>query len=266
MKKFILNADDFGLNTYHNKAVLKGYEKGILTSASLLVNTEGFSDAVKTAMSNCPDLNVGIHLNIMEGKALTDCPLLTDKNGIFNNSYLYLILKQYDKKLQKQIETEFRAQIKKAIQSGIKFNRLDSHVHTHAIPEIFKITCKLAKEYNIEYVRTQIEKPYIVFPLCFNTKFPVNLIKVALLNFFTMINKKTLIKHNLKTNDNIIGVCYTGMMNNKTVLTGLKQYKNKTVEIVIHPSDKGDCQNIERYNEFLITQDEDLKANLLNNI
>lgn len=258
MGKFVLNADDFGLNTYHNKAVLNGYKNGVLSSASLMVNAEGFSEAVCNIISNCPDLDIGLHLNIMEGKALTDCFMLTDKNGNFNKGYLYLILKQYDKTLKKQIETEFRAQIEKAIQSGIKINRLDSHVHTHAIPEIFNITCKIAKEYNIEHVRTQSEKPYIVFPQCIDNKFPVNLVKVALLNFFTAINKRTLAGYNLKTNDNIIGVCYTGMMDSKTVMAGIKQYKNKTVEILIHPSEEGDSANSSRYMEFQITQDESI--------
>ncbi|MBP3925313.1 ChbG/HpnK family deacetylase [bacterium] len=265
MKKFILNADDFGLSEYHNRAVLYGYESGILKSASLMVNTSSFSEAVSSVIPNCPDLNIGIHLNIMEGKALTDCPLLTDKNGNFNKSYLYLILKQYDKNFKKQVEAEFRAQIEKALQNGVEIKHLDSHVHTHAVPELFKIACELAKTHNIPYIRTQMEKPYLVFPRCFSIKFLINLVKVALLNFFSSINKKILIKYNLKTNDNIIGVCYTGMMNSKTVSSALKQYENKLVEIIIHPCFYEDGRINSHSKEFLITQDETLKANFLNN-
>lgn len=266
MKNFILNADDFGLSEYHNNAILKGYEYGILTSASIMVNEEkSFLNAIEI-IQKCPDLSIGIHLNIMEGKALTHCPLLADKNGNFNNSYLYLILNQRNKNVIKQIEAEFREQIEKAIRCGIKIEHLDSHVHTHAIPELFKITLALAKEYNIPYVRTQMEKPYFVFPKCFSIKFLINLIKVALLNFFTAINRKNLAKYNLQTNDNIIGVCYTGMMDSKIISAGLKKYKNKTVEIVIHPCLYNDNRENSHSKEFLITQDEILKANFLNNI
>lgn len=260
--KIVLNADDFGLSEHHNIAVLKGYTAGVLTSASLMVNSEEFQSAVNDVISNCSGLDIAIHLNIMEGKALTNCPLLTDKDGFFNKNYLYLI--QHNKNLKKQIEDEFRAQIEKALSCGVKIKRLDSHVHTHAIPELFKITCKLAKEYNIEYVRTQFEKPYLIFPECCSIKFLINLVKVMLLNFFTLINRKTLKEYNLKTNDYIIGVCYTGMMSSKTVLKGIKKYKNKSVEIVIHPSDNDKSSSL--YKEFLITQDRDLKANLLNSI
>lgn len=254
-RKIVLNADDFGLTKYHNMAVLKGYNNGVLAQASLMVNTESFSEAVEDVMQNCARLNLGLHLNIMEGKALTDCYLLTDKNGFFNKNYLYLMLNQYNKKLKEQIEKEFRAQIEKALQHGIKIDRLDSHVHTHAIPELFKITCKLAKEYGIGYVRTQFEKPYFVFPDCINTKFPINLIKVALLDYFTLINRKTINEFNLKTNDNIIGVCYTGMMNRKTVLEGIKKNSGSLVEIVIHPCFYDDGRIDSHTKEFLITQD-----------
>lgn len=190
MNTIILNADDLGLSENHNKAVLKGYNAEILSSASLIVNSEFFNDAVNNVIKTCPELNIAVHLNIMEGKPLTECPLLCNSNHIFSMNYLYLILMQYNKEVQKQIENEFRAQIEKAIQNGVKINRLDSHVHTHAIPEIFKIACKLAKEYNIEYIRTQFEKPYFVYPECFSIKFAINLIKVALLNIFTLINRR----------------------------------------------------------------------------
>lgn len=265
MKNFILNADDFGLSEEHNDAVQKGYNSGILTSASLVVNTDSFLNAVNSVIPKCPDLNIGIHLNIMEGKALTDCHLLTDKNGNFNKSYLYLILMQYNKNLKEQIQAEFKAQIEKAIHCGVRIDRLDSHVHTHAIWELFKITCELAKEYNIPYIRTQMEKPYTVFPEIFNIKFLINLVKVTLLNIFTLKNRKTLIKYNLNTNDNIMGVCYSGMMNSKIVSYGLKKYENKLVEVVIHPCIYKDGRVNSHLKEFLITQDEALKANFLNN-
>ena len=36
-KKFILNADDFGMSKAFNRAVLDGYHRGFLTSASALM-------------------------------------------------------------------------------------------------------------------------------------------------------------------------------------------------------------------------------------
>ena len=45
MKKFILNADDFGMSKAYNRAVLEGYESGILKSTSLTANGEAFEEA-----------------------------------------------------------------------------------------------------------------------------------------------------------------------------------------------------------------------------
>lgn len=264
-KAIILNADDFGLSKYHNLAVLKGYNDGFLTHASLLVNTSGFQEAVDNIIPKCPNLNIGIHLNIMEGKSLTDCSLLTDGNGYFCKGYLYLMLFQYNKNLQIQVENEFRAQIEKAIANQVKISRIDSHVHTHALPEIFKIVCKLAKEYHINYVRTQFENPYLVFPQCLSLNFLINMLKIIILNICTLINRKVLRLYDLKTNDKILGVSYTGMMNSKTVSKGLDTVGKNSVEIVIHPCCYDEDILNSHFEEFLITQDKSLNAKFLNN-
>ncbi|HEY8969641.1 MAG TPA: ChbG/HpnK family deacetylase, partial [Puia sp.] len=45
--KFIINADDFGYSDAVNGAVLKCFQKWLVTSASLLVNMPGFEGAVE---------------------------------------------------------------------------------------------------------------------------------------------------------------------------------------------------------------------------
>ncbi len=264
-KKFILNADDFGLSQYHNQAVLEGYNNGFLTSASLCANTEAFDSAIHDILPDCPNLGIAAHLNIMEGKSITNCPLLTDNNGYFNSSYIKLILKQHHKYLKEQIENEFRAQIEKIIQYT-KIDHLDSHVHTHAIPEIFEITCKLAKEYNIDYVRTQFEELYIIPKLVkhLNFNYPINLLKIALLQYFTKINRKTIQKYGLKTNDFIIGVGYTGMMDSDAIEYGLKALEEECIaEALIHPCRYNNCNKDSHTKEFAITQNMKLKDTII---
>ena len=55
-KKFILNADDFGMSRANNRAVLEGYFEGILKSASLVANGKAFDEAVNSIIPQCPDL------------------------------------------------------------------------------------------------------------------------------------------------------------------------------------------------------------------
>lgn len=265
-KKFILNADDFGLSKNINKGVVDGYNSGVLKSASLCANGDAFSASVNEIMPECPDLCVGVHLNLIEGKALknsTEIPMLTDADGNFNNGFVQLLAKLNNKSFLEQVEIEFRAQIEKIL-GYLKPAHIDSHVHTHAIPEIFAITCKLADEYGIPYVRTQFERPYLTPSIekHINLKYPVNQIKVALLDTFTMKNRKTLAQYKkLKTNDFLVGVSYTGMMNNNTVESGLRALKseeNIIVESLIHP------YYSEKQDEYLITQNRDMKFKIEN--
>ncbi|MGN1125272.1 MAG: carbohydrate deacetylase [Candidatus Gastranaerophilaceae bacterium] len=258
-KKFILNADDFGLTNDINMAIVEGYHSGVLKSASLCSNGEAFYSAINDIIPECQDLCIGIHLNIIEGTAVCspkDLTELTDSKGNFNNGYLNLLLKSNNPKFLEQVELEFRAQIERIV-SHFPVAHIDSHVHTHAIPKIFDLTCKLAKEYNIPYVRTQFERPYLVRDVSKHTnlKYPVNQIKVLLLNTFSMRNKKVALNNGLKTNDFLVGVSYTGLMNDKTITSGLSALKddeNIIVESLVHPY-KSHIQ------EYAVVKNKDMK-------
>ena len=260
-RKFILNADDFGKSVDFNKAVLEGYKFGILKSASLMANGDAFDDAVQRVIPQCEALGVGVHLNIMEFSSM-----LTGEK--FNNSYLNLIIKSYtDKAFMEYLEKEFRLQIETVKNKGISISHIDSHVHTHAIPPIFELVCKLAKEYGIKQIRTQREKLYMIPDIYahLNFTYPVNLIKVALLNFFTKINMPVVQQYGLRTNDYIIGVGYTSMMNNLTVGCGLEVFKlnqKLTVEALIHPCRYEDGTVDGHFTEFQITQSNKLKERI----
>lgn len=264
-KKFILNADDFGLSQAHNQAVLEGYINGFLTSASLCANGAAYDNAVHDILPDCPNLGIAAHLNIMEGKPLTHCPMLTNIDGEFNSSYLYLISNSRKEKFLNQVENEFRAQIEKIIKD-VQIDHLDSHVHTHAIPGIFEIVCKLAKEYGIKYVRTQFEELYFIPKLSkhLNFSYPLNLVKIALLQYYTRINRRVLKNYGLKTNDYLIGVGYTGMMDSDAISYGLEGFdEDCIIEALIHPCKYSDSTENHHTKEFLITQDMKLKDTII---
>lgn len=265
MKKLIINADDFGYSIGHNEAVKLGYESGIVTSSSIITNMEGFEHALKEILPSIQTPDLGFHFNIMEGKSITNPQYLCDSNGYFNNSYLKLILQSHDKKVLKQIEEEFRAQIERIL-NYYPITHIDSHVHTHAIPHLYTLVAKLAEEYNIKYIRTQKEIPYIVPNKIFNKRFPANIIKNILLNSFSKINMKA--QASINTNDYFIGVLYTGYMDEKSILNGLQKVnkENTITEIIFHPYFASDIPDnmADNYKEFLITQRPNLIANINN--
>lgn len=267
MKKLIINADDFGLSKGNNEAIKQGFLSGVITSTSLLTNTEGFINATEEILPQISDIDLGFHFNLMEGKSLTKSPLLSNADGTFNNSYGQLILKSTQKDFLNAIEAEFRLQIEKMLKYA-QPSHVDSHVHTHAIPNIFKLVSKLAQEYGIKYIRTQKELPYFVAEKSFNTKFALNIIKNILLNTFTAENVNLLKNNNFKTNDYFIGVLYTGFMDEKAILEGLKKIEkdNSVTEIIFHPyialedtDKKGKEANIR---EFLITQNTSIRKQI----
>ncbi len=241
MKKIITTADDLGIDKETNEAIKECYESGVLTSSCLMAVGEAFDDAVENVIKTHPDLEIGVHLDIIECKALTQNgkSTLTDENGKFNNSYVDMLLKSYDKKFLSEVESEFNAQIEKILSVGIKPTYINTHVHTHSIPNLFKIICKSAEKYSIPNVRTQGELPYYTKGLKRHTsiRYCLNIIKNILLNTFTFINKNELKKYNLKTNKYFLGVLYTGQMDEKTVIAGIERLpENSLAEVICHPS------------------------------
>lgn len=244
MKKIILNADDFGRNKDVNNAIVEAFRYGYLKSVSVIVNSKEFLNITNT-IKKYSNISFGVHLNLLEGELLTKTTL----KKIFFSNFAILFLCSFNKKILKEIEKEFRAQIELA-QKYFKISHIDSHIHIHSIPNIFKLVLKLSDEYNINYIRTQKEKPYFALNNKSNIfKYLINLFKVALLNLFTYLNKKHLKKYpNIKTNETVIGINYSGIINSTSVLEGVKKNKSNLVEIIIHPCNEN--------NDFLVTKDE----------
>jgi predicted glycoside hydrolase/deacetylase ChbG (UPF0249 family) len=68
----IFNADDFGYSHGINRGILEGHERGVVTSATLVVNGAATEEAVRLARAH-PDLAVGLHVNFTnEAQRLVD--------------------------------------------------------------------------------------------------------------------------------------------------------------------------------------------------
>jgi chitin disaccharide deacetylase len=61
----IVNADDFGASPATNAGIVEAHVKGIVTSASLMVDRQGAADAARRARE-IPRLAVGLHLDLGE--------------------------------------------------------------------------------------------------------------------------------------------------------------------------------------------------------
>ena len=152
--KIILHADDFGYNKETTETTIECFERGALTSATIMANCEATDLAIEYAKKH-PEFSWGVHLTYVDGlkPVSKDCLSLVDKDGLFFNSNytrkraLTLSLKQTD------IVNETISQIKVLKNAGIEVSHLDSHGHLHKFPSFLFAIKKAAEECNIKRVR-----------------------------------------------------------------------------------------------------------------
>ena len=241
MKYIIITADDLGLDIATNRAIFEGYKAGVISASSIIPNSESLGDAVKNVVKPNPSLDIGIQLNITEGKSLITNydSYLTSDDGFYNNSWKKLLLFSNNNNYLKQIKAEFTSQIEYIISLGIKPSYLCSHHNIHIIPQVFNTVCELAVKYNINNVRTLTEIPYIVPEIYRHAEgnYISRIIKNLIYNTSTKLTQPILSKYELNTNDYYIGTLYDGQMDKDSVIYGLEKVSDDTLtEITFHPT------------------------------
>lgn len=156
MKKLIVNADDFGLSSGANRAVVKAYREGILTSTSLMVGGRACDEAVALAREN-PGLQVGLHLTLLQGRAVSPpetVPGLVDREGNFPvDPTLTGIRYFFRRSLKRQLCREIEAQIIRFRETGLPLSHVDGHLNIHMHPTVFAILAELMPKYGITSFR-----------------------------------------------------------------------------------------------------------------
>ncbi len=114
-----------------------------------MANMPGFGQAVEMARDH-PRLGVGVHLVLTSGKPIGGpYQTLTDERGMFlKNGVLEEKAKCGEINLR-EVEDEYRWQIEKVLQAGLKPTHLDSHHHSHQLPGIIGMFGRVAAEYQL---------------------------------------------------------------------------------------------------------------------
>jgi predicted glycoside hydrolase/deacetylase ChbG (UPF0249 family) len=268
-KKFILSADNLGSSKASNQAILESYSYGLLRSATVRANAVFFDDVINSIIPQCPNLGIGISLEALRGKSIcTDLSLLTDDNLNFNNSFLQLLIKSYNPKeidFLDQVEREFRRQIEKLL-SKSKITHISLPIDLYLIPKIFKLTCRLAKEYQIPQVRILFEKLYFppLFNKCLSIQYFINVIKDLFLMCLSKYYRKIINEYDLLTNDYSLGILYQSKMNSFILSYGLSAINTNhhVVEMIIYPCryEEGLVDN--HFDEFLLSKNLKIKEKL----
>jgi len=154
-KRLIVNADDFGMSHGISDGVLLAHQYGFLTSASLMVNMPAAEYAI-AQLHRAPTLGVGIHLNICQGRPLSlprEVPSLIAAGGNFHPPAVMIRKLWKWKVASRELELEFRRQIRWMTERGLTPTHADSHHHMHLYPAAVPAFARALAAEEIQSVR-----------------------------------------------------------------------------------------------------------------
>ena len=189
-KLLIIHADDMGLSHSVNTACIKAFENKGITSGSIMVPCPWAPEIAAWAKEN-PGMDVGIHLTLTAEWNLYKWGGISSSDQILSlldrNNYFYPSVEELGKTAKgAEAEKELRAQIDKAIASGVQPTHLDTHMGSVlANPELVKVYLGLSEAYHLP----------ILFPRAYLGMLPADIAKslgsqVFLLDNLFMLDEK----------------------------------------------------------------------------
>lgn len=156
MIRLIVNADDLGSGAATDRAIFRCFEKGILTSASLLANGPSWHSASREIQRL--GLPCGVHLNLSEGCALSGpIPGLTDAAGNFPGKSAARHFFSHHPDCVPAIARELSAQLRRVFDSGLEPDHVDAHQHIYLFEPVAEALCLTLKQFGL--VRLRLPQP-----------------------------------------------------------------------------------------------------------
>ena len=244
MRQLIVNADDFGLTSGVNRAIVEAHRDGVVSSATLMANSAAFDQAVEVARAR-PQLSVGCHVVLVDGTPVslpeTVDTLLAIRSAEPGNFYSSLsafaaraTLGGFDRE---QLVAEITAQIRKIQATGLEVTHLDSHKHAHIFPEILRAMLRAAKICGVRAIRS----PFVPMKAIMAQNFAGKRVllkrygQVRVLNTFAGHFRRQTARAGLRAPDGVIGIIETGVLDSALLRQALTSLPEGTWELVCHP-------------------------------
>jgi hopanoid biosynthesis associated protein HpnK len=238
VRRLIVNADDFGLTSGVNRAILEGNQSGIITSATLMANAQASEAAIDLAKAQ-PSLKTGCHVVLIDGVPLAaNLPSLTNGSRRFRTSLKQFAMAAVRKQIAvEEIQREVEAQIHKIQSRGITVTHVDSHKHTHMFPHVLRPLLRAAKACGVRAVRNPFE-PTHSWPTGMVLSTPgIWLRSVGVMGFqmFASAFRRALNEEGMVSTDGTVGIAVTGLLDLQKLLRILEALPEGTWELVCHP-------------------------------
>lgn len=248
--KILLHADDVAGTRSGTNGIMNAWEAGRLDGFSVFANGEALDD-LRARLHDCTkSARIMAHLNLSEGSSCAAADavrLLVDEKGELKHGFGSLLFSWLTAsssnrtKLETQIETEWRAQIKQVADAISPRNLagVDGHIHIHMLPFLFPIAARLANEFSLGSIRVTREPFHratngrggAVFPKAFNV------LKHLILRTFANSATTVAIKHGLHFPARVVGVLYSGCMTKDAALAAIslsEKDEAADIELIFH--------------------------------
>jgi hopanoid biosynthesis associated protein HpnK len=233
-RQITFTADDFGLSEAVNEGIERAYRDGVLNSASLMVAGGAAEDAV-TRARRLPGLRVGLHLVVIEGKAMlpaSSIPDLVDAAGQFGTDQLRLGVRYFfDPRVRRQLAAEIRAQFAAFAATGLVLDHADAHKHMHLHPTVGRLLVGIGQEYGLGTVRVPREPAYVIG----RCGTPSGLGARALAAWSSVLRRQVR-GAGMSCPDAVFGLAWSGHMTEARLLRLLPALPDGSCEIYFHPA------------------------------
>ena len=244
MPRLIVNADDFGLTSGVNRAIIELHQAGVLTSTTLMAKAAASEVAIQLARA-IPALGVGCHIVLVDGTPVlspSQVPNLTRGSGsAFRVSLVRFVSDLYSpvstaaarSALAAEIEAEATAQIRLLQSRGLRLTHVDTHKHTHMFPAVLRSVLRAARSCGITRIRNPFDSAWSR-----RTAAGVPWLRRAQVAALSKLEARVLriiAEHGFATTDGTISVMITGSLNAESLRRTLADMPEGTWELVTHP-------------------------------
>ena len=240
--RLIVNADDFGLTSGVNRAIVELHAAGVLTSATLMARAAATHEAVEIARQTA-SLGVGCHVVLVDGEpvlpAQKSIPTILSATGqrflpTLGQFLSHVYAQTAPARVQQQIEMEARAQIESLQSRGLRLTHIDTHKHTHMFARVLRPVLRAARGCGIRRVRNPFEPAWSVratpsAPML--RRMEVRLLRMLETKFRRVVEEEGFV-----ATGGAIGVLATGTLDEQTIASLLRAAPDGGVyELVTHP-------------------------------
>ena len=149
MRQLIINADDFG-EAAISPGILEAHQKGVVTSATLLVNANDVEANI--ALAQKQHLPLGLHLNLTHGTPLSDASTLLH-GDLFLERDTFVRALEENRINPEDIRRETEAQLRWFTEHAGTPTHIDGHNHVHILPTVLDVLLPLARKYDVSFLR-----------------------------------------------------------------------------------------------------------------